>query len=290
MASHLTTSLEVARPEAQATAVAEDPLDLNGLWPITTDLTNATRRIARALTSHTNALPADSTASRQQLLEMRARCIYAFDYIGVNVVAGGSQLISTAAHSVASHLRHDSPGSTASSLTHLLVSVLDGCSNSRRLLDDCLSTWQQSPLSITQISPSRRLPQSTPVSSFLRGLGTLAAPSSAPHADGTHTSGRIDVAVEISSILRSLDGIEAFWRKRHMLFSGPGYTFTREQMLRFHTTCERCGESYMEFVDPIGECRLELSRAHPAITKSPQADILMDTSRIQTAWRSLLSP
>lgn len=78
-------------------------------------------------------------------------------------------------------------------------------------------------------------------------------------------------------MLQSLDRIEASWRKRQSLFSGSGYVFTREQMLRFQQTCERFSEAYIDFADPLSSSRIELSRAQPYITKS--TNLLADASK-----------
>lgn len=211
MAYALTTHTEAACADVQSVRglacansaltvlqpAAEDPLDLQGLWPITADLANATKRIAATILPIARVLSEDMDAApaslRQQLLEMRApaRLIYAFDHLGVNIIGVSSQFISTTSHAIATNLRNDPRAYNPGDFTHLLNSVIDGCSSSRLLLIDCQSAWQLLHPLVAQFQINRlRLAQPGSMSSFLRTLGTFTASSSATPSSGDQSSPR----------------------------------------------------------------------------------------------------
>ncbi|KZV78866.1 hypothetical protein EXIGLDRAFT_757372 [Exidia glandulosa HHB12029] len=286
MAHASTTTVAAARLDASS-AVPEDPLDMQGLWPITTDLTNNLNQVAAGIVPLAllhNDSPTTPTL-RQGLLELRARLVYAIEHMGVHIIGFSSQLMSTSSHAIAANLRRDPAADVPGDLAHFLTSILDGCASSRMLMNDCLAEWQSLYPRLVQFQETqgKHFPQNS-VSSFLRTLGAF---STLPSASSGMQSAVQDVDASFRRVLQSLDRIEAFWRKRETLFTGSGYTFSNDQLLRFHISCNRLGESYLDFSDPLGATQVEISSVHPRITKS--ANVAANgTLRIQSAWRDLL--
>lgn len=275
--------------EDSSSSATEDPLNLQDLWPITTEFTNAAHRVAAAIISVAALLSQDNNpntaALRQELLEIRARLIYLFSDVGVGVIAVTTHLITITATTISAHLRNDPRADSPSDLAYMVTSILDSCASSNILLHDTLTVWDTFLTSFQEYhSRARSLPTGSVVS-ILRSIGTFASLSSPPLPEQPNPATH-GVKRDLLQMLTSIDRIEAFWRKRQNLYNGSGYTFGHDEMVHFHRSCNQLGTAYLHLVTPLRNGQFDLSMAQPPIEVSP--DSLNKDTRIKLSWRALL--
>ncbi|EJD48375.1 hypothetical protein AURDEDRAFT_162336 [Auricularia subglabra TFB-10046 SS5] len=260
---------------ATSSATSFDPLDLQDLWPLTTDLVDATQSATASMSALARSLSEDPDAGaaplRQQLLEIRARLVYLLAEIVYAVITHTSTLIASGAILMSHNLQHEPPDGLLTALESQWARVLKACVKNRESLSDCISAWA----AFYPVLCDYRLSRSRhpgPVASFLRALGVFGPESTAqtatteipstPEPDSPTQTG-------LQSMMESLVQIEAFWRKRQSLFLPPGDGFRPERLAHGHRIWAKLAELHPSFNDQFYTCINNLRIIEPMISKYP---------------------
>lgn len=270
-----------------------DPLDLQDLWSITTDLVNATHSTVASICALASFLAEDTEADaapvRQQLLEIRARLVYILEDVAYSVITHTSTLASSGAMIISEHLHQDPPPGVLAVLESQWAAVLRSCVTNHDSVCECISAWA----SISQnLSDFRRLRarSSRPVSSFLRALRVFGPEPASPNhvMDPPHEPvPESSVQSNLESIGESLTLIEAFWRKRQALFQSPDECYSRERLARSYDSWSKLGGGYTTFNRLLDTCTASLTSPEPRI--SYHADIQTDPTKSPVGWRALIA-
>lgn len=270
-----------------------DPLDLEDLWPIVTELITATQSTSISICALANTLAKDHDASagplRQHLLDIRARLVYLLADVAYSVLTNTHTLISSGAIIMSRNTPHAPTIGIVTSLRPQWISVLDACVTNRARVDDCLEAWAAfyTALSDYWFSRSR---YSGPVTSFLRALGAFGPE---PTASSTSTNSlssetaATTVQSSLPSIGESLTQIEAFWRKRRDLFQSRDDGLGAGQRVPNYRSWTVPGEISNSLEPQFYSCIDSLRRPEPIIPRYPSS--LSDAAKSTLAWRALLA-
>lgn len=280
--------LELASPSA----AAFDPLDLQDLFPLTTDLVNATQSVASSISTLARSLADDPDAGaaplRQQLLEIRARLVYLLADVVYAVITHTSTLIASGAILMSHNIDREPPEDLLTSLESQWTRVLQACSANRDSLNECLSAWStfHSLLCDYRLARARH---PGPVASFLRALGVFGPESAAPSATSEPPSASYsDFATQraLESMIECLTQIESFWLKRQCLFSPPGDRIDSVRLARSHQLWAKLAGLHPSFNSHFYTCIDHLRIPEPIISRYPTS--LSATMKSTLAWRALL--
>lgn len=273
-------------------ATSFDPLDLEDLWPLTTDLVNATQSASSSITALARSLAEDSDAGaaplRHQLLEIRARLVYLLVDVVYSVITHTSTLLLSGAVIMSKTLPLETPQGRLTVLDSQWTRVVKGCVTNRVDVDDCRQAWVSfyAALCDHRHARSRR---DGPLSSFLRAFGARAGAGPAlEDATNRQPDTCVDSSVEndLRSLGDSLTQIEAFWRKRQCLFVPPGQSCEAERLLRSSGVWAQLGGMYISFDHPIYNALDAMRIPEPPISKFP--DTLSEQIKSRLGWRALL--
>lgn len=276
---------------AASSATSFDPLDLQDLWELTTNLVNSTQSASLSISALARSLSEDSDAGaapvRQQLLEIRARLVYLLADVVYAIITHTSTLVASGAILMSHNLDLDPPESLLT-LEPQCTRILKACAANRDSLGDCISAWATfySNLADYRLARSRH---PGPVASFLRALGVFGPESAAPTANLELPSTSYPESAtqrDLESMIECLIQIEAFWLKRQSLFSTPGDGWDPARLAHGHRIWAKLAGLYPSFNDPFYTCIDNLRFIEPFISKYPST--LSDTIKSTLAWRALL--
>ncbi|EJD48380.1 hypothetical protein AURDEDRAFT_183343 [Auricularia subglabra TFB-10046 SS5] len=258
-----------------SSAPSVDPLDLQDLWPITTDLVNATQSASASIIAIARSLSEDLDAGaatlRQQLLEIRARLVYLLVDVVYSVITHTSTLLLSGAVVMSKATPCESPEGRLTVLESQWTRVLKACVTNRGNIEDCILAWGSFHASLCDHRHARSRREG-PLTSLLRAFGARGGGDAAPEdaasgqPDGLSNSG---VESDLRSMGECLTQIEAFWRKRQSLFVTPGHVCEGERLPRNSSIWAQLGGRYTSFDHPIYTCIDAMRIPEPVISKFP---------------------
>lgn len=278
---------------AGSLAPSLDPLDLQDLWSLTTDLVNVTQSVCSTISTLARSLSEDANSSatplRQQLLEIRARLVYLLGEVAYAVITHTRTLVRSAAIVMSSNLASELSEDALTDLEPQWTRVVEACALNRASIDDCLSAWD----AFFPVLHDYRLTRSQstgPVTTFLRALGVLGvetmdasvsteAPLLDPSVPTVHSG--------LQATAECLTQLEAFWRKRQSLFLSPGISLAPDQLIRGHETWSNFAELHASFNYQLYSCIDSLRMPEPIISKYPTS--LTENIKLRLGWRALIT-